>query len=314
MAMRVEPVLVGVDVSKDELEICHHGVKGTRSLENTRSAIRAYLKGLPQGSCIALEATNTYHLTFLDEAYKLRLTVYLVDGYRLKHYREGTGGRAKTDASDAQLLARYLHKERDELRPYTPPPKGYATLQSLLRRRATLVQTQVALRQSFKVLPELKRSAQAVLRALKHLDQLIQKRLRQALAQHGWLAAAQRLEAVEGIGPITAAALTATFQRGEFAHSDAFVAFMGLDVRVRDSGKLRGVRKLTKKGNPELRRLLYLAAMQACRQPAWKPYYERLLSRGKSRIQALVALARKLARVAFSLLKHETEYQPRITA
>ena len=60
------------------------------------------------------------------------------------------------------------------------------------------------------------------------------------------------------------------------------------------------------------RRLLFLAAMQAARQPAWYGFYQHCLDRGLSKIQALVALARKLARVAFAILKNNTTYVPRI--
>lgn len=102
-----------------------------------------------------------------------------------------------------------------------------------------------------------------------------------------------------------------SFHRGAFRSSDAFVAFLGLDVRVRDSGQLRGRRRLTKKGNPELRRLLFVAAMQATRSRSWKDFYQRHLDRGFSRVQALVILARKLARVTFALLKNQTDYRPR---
>ena len=103
------------------------------------------------------------------------------------------------------------------------------------------------------------------------------------------------------------------FRRGRFRNSDAFVAFLGLDVRVRDSGRQRGRRKLTKQGDPELRRLLHLAAMGACRSTTWQAFYQRHLDRGLSKIQALVVLARKLARVAYALMKNQTDYRPRVT-
>ncbi|WP_042806009.1 IS110 family transposase, partial [Thioalkalivibrio sp. ALE19] len=97
---------------------------------------------------------------------------------------------------------------------------------------------------------------------------------------------------------------------GTFRSSDAFVAFLGMDVRVRDSGQKRGRRRLTKQGDPELRRLLYMAAMQAKSKPAWSDYYQRCLDRGLATTQALNALARKLARVAFALMKNQTDYRP----
>src|SRR5699024_2229489 len=99
--------------------------------------------------------------------------------------------------------------------------------------------------------------------------------------------------------------------RGHFRSGDAFIAFLGLDVRVRDSGTFRGRRKLTKRGDPEARRLLFNAAMTASRSKTWHDYYQHTLASGKTRIQALVILARKLARVAFALLDQGTHYQPK---
>lgn len=313
MAMRVEPHLIGVDVSKAELVICEGKDQPLHRLDNTRATVRAWLKALPGQASIAVEATNTFHLTLLEEAHRLGHTLYVVDGYRLNRYRQSIGGRAKTDASDARLLRRYLEREQADLRPWSPPPKGYVRIQRLLHRRAVLVKSKTALEQSLRELPELKRPAKTLMRQLARLDALIQKRLHQALKEHGWVDEQRRCQAIEGIGPLNAAALVMAFHRGPFKSSDAFIAFLGMDVRVRDSGQSRGRRKLTKQGDPELRRLLYLAAMHACHTPRWQAFYQRHLDRGLSRIQALVVLARKLARVAFALLKNQTTYHPNVT-
>ena len=309
MAMRVEPLLIGVDVSKAELVICEGKDPPLHRLDNTRAAVRAWLKALPGQACIAVEATNTFHLTLLEEAHRLGHTVYVVDGYRLNRYRQSIGGRAKTDSSDARLLRRYLEREQADLRPWTPPPEGYVHIQRLLHRRAVLVKSKTAIEQSLRELPELKRPAKSLMCQLARLDALIQKRLHQALKQHGWMNELKRCQAIEGIGPLTGAALVMAFNRGPFKTSDAFIAFLGLDVRVRNSGMSRGRRKLTKQGDPELRRLLYLAAMRACRTPRWKAFYQRHLDQGLSKIQALVILSRKLARVAFALMKNQTIYR-----
>src|SRR5690606_41347210 len=71
----------------------------------------------------------------------------LVDGYRLNRYRDGIGNRAKTDPADARLILRYLSKELSELKPWVPPHEAFYRIQSLLRRRASLVHTRVALTQ-----------------------------------------------------------------------------------------------------------------------------------------------------------------------
>lgn len=312
MAMPVQPLLIGVDVNKTTLDLCVDSNSPVQTMPNQRRAITQWLNSLPAGPlCLAVEATNTFHLELVTQAHRRGHTVYLVDGYRLSRYRDSIGVRAKTDRTDARLLRRYLARERDDLRPWSPPPAGYVTLQRLLHRRTVLVRTRVALQQSFAELPELARSTRALVRQLQRLDALIQKRLRAAIDEFNWRPDYQRCQAIEGIGPLTASALIMAFHRGHFTNSDAFVAFLGLDVRVRDSGRLRGRRKLTKKGDPELRRLLYLAAMQACQSQTWKPFYQRHLDRGLAKTQALVVLARKLARVAFALLRNQSDYQPK---
>jgi len=312
MAMPVIPIQIGVDVSQDDLVICRDDQGGLTTIDNTSDAIKSWLGTVPDSARIAVEATNTFHVELVERAHRLGHAVFVLDGYKLNRYRESVGGRAKTDASDARLLLRYLDREWRDLRPWSPPPKGYRALQRLINRRATLIQAKTALVQSLQTLTEIRPSIKALLQQLDRVDQQIQKQMLKALQQQGWQADRARLMAIEGIAEITSTALIMAFHRGSFRKSDAFIAFIGLDVRTRASGKFKGHGKLSKKGSPELRRLLFLAAMTARRSPAWQDFYERQLERGKSRIQALVILARKLARVAFALLKNQTEYQPKI--
>lgn len=311
MAMLTAPTIVGIDVAKAELVTYRADLDRVRTLDNEHKAIDRWLATLPAGSLIAIEATNDYHLEVLERAHALGHCPYVVDGYRLSHYRKGTGERVKTDARDARLLARYLGHEQAHLRPWSPPPAAYRRLQQLLRRRAALVRTRTALKQSFAGATAAA-MLEPVLAGIRQLEAQLQRELLQVAEQAGLADPVQRCQAVEGIGPLTACALNMAYLRGPFRHSDAFIAFLGLDVRIRDSGRSRGRRRLTKQGDPELRRLLYNAAMAASRSQTWQPFYQRHLDRGLTRIQALVALARKLARVAFALIRHQTQYQPRL--
>ena len=122
MAMHATRPVIGIDTAKEELVIQHDDEKRHLAVDNTPAAIRQWLAGLPKGCDIAIEATSTYHMEITERAHAKGHHVYVVDGYRLKNYREGVGGRAKTDLTDAQLLARYLRKEKDELRRWMPPP------------------------------------------------------------------------------------------------------------------------------------------------------------------------------------------------
>lgn len=299
----------GIDVCKESLSIEEERL-GVQTIANDRQSISTWLRSVPKGSCFAVEATGTYHRTFVDLSHRRGCTVYLVDGYRLSRYRDSLGVRAKNDPLDAWLLRRYLQREKDDLRVWEPPPTGYTELLGMLHRRERIVTARVAIEQSARDFPACQRDIQLLLRRMRSLATRLEQRIVETIQASGWEEAWRRCQQIEGIGPLTSAALATIYQRGSFRNADAFIAFLGLDVRVRDSGKQRGKRKLTKKGDTEARRLLYNAAMSAASSPAWSSVYQHYLQRGLKRTQALVALSRKLARVAFALMRDNADYRP----
>ena len=309
MAISVVKPIVGVDVAKNELVIYQAELDLLETITNDKAAIKKWLKALPTPVDLAIESTNIYHLEFADLAHEAGCTIYMVGGYELSHYRKGVKIRAKTDALDAKLLARYLKNEYEELHPWIPPSPLYRRLLSLFRRRAALVQARVGLVQSWANEPLLKTAFAEQLASMRRLETLVEKMINDHLNEAGLLAQLKRCMKVEGIGFLTGARLIAAFQRGDFRNADAFIAFLGMDLRVSKSGQKDGRRSLTKRGDPEARRLLHNAAMSASRTPAWKGFYEAQRARGFSTTQALVILARKLARVVFALLKGQSEYQ-----
>ena len=313
MAMPVATTqsIIGVDVAKDELVIYCAESDHLETISNTKAAIKKWLKTVAKPVAIAIEATNIYHQEFADLAYAKGCVIYMIGGYELSHYRKGVKVRAKTDALDARLLARYLNNEGHQLHPWTPPSPLYCRLISLFRRRAALVQARVSLKQSWSNEPLLKRAFENQIKAMQRLEILLEKTIQTQLEAAGLGAQLKRCMKVEGIGLLNGARLLTSFQRGDFRNADAFIAFLGLDLRISDSGKKKGRRCLSKRGDPEARRLMHNAAMSARRTAAWKGFYEALRARGLSTTEALVALARKLARVVFALLKNQSEYLPK---
>ncbi|AEJ14399.1 IS110 family transposase [Pseudomonas putida] len=309
MAMQVGKLIVGADVAKAELVIHHDDRDEIIRLKNSKLEIRRWLKQQPLNTAIAVEATtNVYHLDLVELAHSLGFEVYVIDGFQLSNYRKSVGGRVKTDPSDARLLSRFLKNEGEDLRPWSPPPAVYGKLQSLLRRRAALVTARTAMTQSWANESLLKAAFETFVKSIDRLDQLIQKKIKEVLRDAGLQEQVARCQAVEGIGFLTAAALVMAFTRGEFKSSDSYIAFLGMDLRVSDSGQKNGRRRLTKRGCSEIRRLLHNAAMATSRSPAWKELYEQHRSSGKATTQALVILARKLARVAFALMKNQGDH------
>ena len=306
MAKAVCEITLGIDVSKDELVICNWDTEQITRLANRPGEIKAWLGTLDGPIRIAIEPTSNYHLECVEQAHALGLTVYLINPRQLKHYRKAVNVRNKTDPADAWLLARYLAHESNSLRAFKPQCARAQRLWTLIKRRGITVSARQKLQQSFS---EGKLPAKALFtefgKVIARIDQQIQALIR-AL---GWWDDYQRCLSIPGIGPVNAAALTAVFHRGAFPGSDAFIAFIGLDVRIRESGKFTGQRKLTKCGEAQIRRLLYCAAQPARCYQLFDDYYQRQLEKGLSKTAAKVILARKLARIAFSLLANQTSFK-----
>ena len=306
MADHVQSILCGIDVSKGTLDIAQAGV-GHVCIPNTVEAIGEWLDALPGQASLAMEATGLYHECLLEHALAAGHQVYLINGQQLHHYREAVGQRAKTDPDDARLLLRYLTHEQAELAPVKPLRDKEKSLWRLLQRRASLVRARIQLKQSLGSDPQTQALADEASASLNQLIARVERMMKELARALEWGAEIKRCQSIPGIGPLNAVALVTCFHRGAFSRSDKWVAYMGLDVRVRDSGTCKGKRKLTKRGNAEMRRLLYNAAMSAVRNPNFKPTYERYRARGMSTTAALVAIARKLVRIAYALLsKGET--------
>lgn len=303
---------LGADVASEHLDIAvHDGKAAVRRVDNNAKAIGQWLKQVPKGSRLAMESTGRYHLLLARLAHEYGLQVYVLNPRDVNHYARGVGQRGKTDRLDAQVIARYVANEHAQLRCWQPAPPQLAELDSLLRRRAVLVRHQGALRQSLGDDPLTCKLLAKMLvpleRALQTLDKAIAKAAQRI---DGSKQALRSITSVPGLGALNGAALLSLFTRLAGARADAVVAFTGLDPRPMDSGNKRGVRKLSKRGPSELRRLLFNAARSACRTSAWRSVYERELAKGLPRTAALVVLARKLVRVAFSLFKSQETFDP----
>jgi len=308
MANFVEPIMYGIDVSLRTLDIAQPDER-VASIANTESAVADWLKTVPQGAGIAIEATSHYHELVLDQALEAGLTVYIINGKQLRHYREAVGPRAKTDVQDAHLLRRYLCHEYQQLTPVKPLNDKQKQLWRLLKRRAMLVKVRTQIHSSMKGDVQAKQLSQGVMIELNRTIRQLEKLMRELAVELGWGRWLAHCQSIPGIGPLNALALVVCFHRGTFRRVDQFIAYIGLDVRVRDSGQMKGKRKLTKRGESEIRRLLYNAAMSFARNPQYKPLYDRMRDRGMSSTAAYVALARKLARIAFALMVKDVDFE-----
>ena len=309
MAKLVSKITLGVDVAKDQLVIHCWNSHEEWTIDNQPAAIRQWLERFSEPLRLALEPTSHYHLVIVEEALKQGAMVYLVNARQLAHYRHAVSVRNKTDAEDAYLLARYLQHEAGQLRPFQPQDRKAQRLWGLITRRATVVQSCQRLQQSMR---EAGVSIRALLNQFQQLLLRLDRQIQHLVRALGWWPDYQRCLSIPGIGPANAAALVATYHRGAFSGSDAFVAYLGLDIHLRESGRFKGKSKLSKQGEPELRRLLYCASSPACTLERFANYRQRMLDKGLTKIAARVALSRKLARIAFTLMNRQESFDRQV--
>jgi len=308
--------IIGVDVAKAALVTARRGGKASQTIANSPAAIRAWLKALPSGACIAMESTGRYHLELASQAKACGFGVYVLNAMDVHHYAKAMGQRGKTDPLDAHLIAQYvahqlLGQGRKPLRPWQPTPRLLSELRELLKARVQLANSCARLSMALEHVAALKEEGQALKGHFKALMAQIDAKVATLMASDACLAqSCKRLQTITGVGAQGAALLATLLARIGFANSDAVVAYSGLDPRPEDSGSKRGRRRLSKKGDPQLRRQLYLCAMAATRNALFRPMYEALKARGLPSTAALVVLARKLLRIAFAVWKSGQAFEP----
>jgi transposase len=306
------PLHIGVDVAKATLVIaCHEHPGEPFTLSNERPAIQRWLRTVPPGSRVGVEATGRYHEPLADLAEAAGLTVFVLNPKDTRHYAQALGRRAKTDRVDAVLIARLVAKEHLHLHPYRPPSRATRQVEMLLKRQARLTVLKGAAAMTLTDCPGLAAERRALLRSFETTLARIDRELKTLMQDGaGMTEVWKRLQRIVGVGPQLGMSLTTALERVPFRNADAFVAFTGLDPRAHDSGQKLGRRRLSKRGPAELRRLLFTAAMSASRTRAWRPFYERDRAKGLSGTAALVILARRIARTAWSIHHHRTEFNP----
>lgn len=312
-----ESTMLGIDVSKHQLSYAlldptSRQVCGEGTVTNDRTGI-AYLLAVTSPTIAwVVEPTGRYSNGVVRQATAAGRQVLLAPPRSAHAFLRSVAPRAKTDTLDGRGLAQYALAVT--LRPYPVKSDLVDTLSQLLAARKSLSRSLATFRQQRQELPSAAEPLAATITALEAQQRALDRQLRQVVGASELTADVARLEAVPGIGLVTATAVAVCLSSKQFSHPDQFVAYVGLDVRVRDSGQRQGRRVVSRQGDEELRRLLYCCAQAnlRSRDPAnpFKAQYERERAKGLASTAALCVVARKLARTCWSLVAHETTYDP----
>lgn len=302
--MQSNPLIHGVDVSKDKLVVECLGKKGVRCFGNCAGDIRAWLRELPRGSIVAMESTGRYHQLLARLAHAAGMRVFVLNARRVHFYAKSLEVRGKTDRVDAGVIARYVAEHGDKLHEWHPACRTHSRIDELIRRRALVVVKRESLRQSVGGCKDLKAEFKEFDRAMNDFVKCIDRKIDELIKADDTLRTGRKLiETVVGFGPQGSALLAVLLERMPFARSDSLVAYSGWDPRPDDSGHRHGRRKLTKCGPSYIRKQWYMVGFSAARAKALKPLYQALLARGLASTEACVILGRKLLRAAYAVWK-----------
>jgi transposase len=284
--------------------------KGRLSAPNTEAGIAQILTRLRAVSptLVVMEATGGLEIPLTGALAAAGIPVVVVNPRQVRDFAKATGKLAKTDALDAQMLARFADVMRPEPRPL--PDAETRALAALLSRRRQLVEMLTAERNRLMsvhtpVRKSLRTHIAWLERAIQQTDTALTEAIRQSPV---WREKEELLQSTPGVGPVVTTTLLATLPELGTVTGKQLSALVGVAPFNRDSGMLRGTRTVWG-GRAQVRAVLYMGALVATRfNPVIRAFYQRLCAAGKAKKVALTACMRKLLTILNAMMKHRTRW------
>ena len=250
-----------------------------------------------------MEATGVYYENLAYFLFLNNFNVSVVLPNKIRNYARSLESKSKTDPIDAASITSFGLQRK--LNPWTPPNNLVKSIKSLCREyhsiktMITEVKNQLHAK-NHSHLPD-KQTKQIE----KEIHDIIQtdKELYEKV---------ERLDKIKGLGFISVVTVIAETNCFELvANQKQLVSYAGLDVVFNDSGIKKGKTSISKRGNKFLRTVVFMPALSACKHNhKMKELYIRLLSKGKNKKLALIAIARKLLLLIYTIWKNNTDYIP----
>lgn len=313
--------ILSIDVSKLKFNVClirPDGKLRHRVFANTQAGFTQLSEWLTKNQVTqvhaCLEATGTYSealATYLNDS---NHEVSLVNPAAIKADAGAQLSRTKTDRVDAELIARFCLTQKPQL--WKPAPPEVRELQALVRRLDSLIEMHTMELNRLSSGVSTTQVKDSIERLISHLEEQItrtEQLIHQQINHHPRLKGDRDLRlSIPGLGEATVARLMSEINFHRYESARQVAAFAGLVPRLRESGKsVRGRARLSKMGTPRIRRSLYFPAVTALRcHPVIKEWASRLRERGKSEMQIIGAVMRKLIHLAFGVLKSGKPYDP----
>jgi transposase len=315
-------IYAGFDVSKKFFDVCVLSIDGkstSKQIEYDKQGLSRLAEWLPAGTHCVMEATGPYYLRLACWLHQNGFMVSVVNPLVIRRFSQMRLRRAKTDKTDAKLIAAYAQMETPQS--WEPPAQYLINLQQLdaaseqLQKQCTAWRNQLEAFTAGGLMDKTMKKflTRMITQAEKELLE-IQSRIDKIIVDHHQQML-KNLIAIPGLGKKSASVLiliTGGFTR--FSDYKKLSAYVGLSPRIFESGSsIRGKSRICKLGMSRIRAILYVCAWSAKRcNLACKQLYERLVAKGKSKKLALIAVANKLIKQAFTIAVNNIKYDENI--
>ncbi len=306
---------IGIDISKDHLDVHRLSDGVARQFKNTKMGFRALRQwiGPDHPARVVYEPTGAYHGAF-EQACAGHLPLVKVNPLQARRFAQSCGVRAKTDAVDARMLAAMgaaLILQAD-----APVAKDQHKIKELQLARSALVKDKTRLQNQLSQQnhPLARRLTRARLRQVKtHLQQIDMALRKQLQACPKRRRSLTLIKTIPGIGDVVANTLLAEMPEIGTLTKKAVASLAGVAPMTRQSGRWKG-RDSISGGRKPLRDALYMSALVAIRHnPEMVLQYTKLKTKGKPAKVAIVAIMRKIIIIANTLVKEDRKWSPKTT-
>lgn len=302
---------VGIDVSSTELVIGMAPTGELWQVSNDAEGIQSLKERLESTAVdlVVLEASGGYEKLVAAELSGVGLALAIINPRQAREFARATGRLAKTDAIDAELLARFGEAVKPAVRPL--PQQSEEELRELIARRRQIVGMITAEKNRLR-----RSSGQVRVGIEQHIDWMCEQMndLDQGLSEliessPIWRVKDDLLQSVPGMGPVVSGVLLAQLPELGSLNRKQIASLVGVAPHNRDSGRLRG-RRTVWGGRAQVRSALYMATLVATRfNPVIKNFYTRLCDAGKPKKVALVACMRKMLTILNVIMRTRLHWQ-----
>lgn len=304
-AIANKQVNVGIDVGKSQLDICIYERHISFSVSNDAAGIRKALGrlGRYQLARIVLEATGRYERAFVEAALSKNMPVLIANPLHIRRFAGAIGQLAKTDSIDAQLIAQFAAVVQPEIRAHHS--KQVLKIKDLLVRRRQLIEMITMEKNRHHIMPkflkaDIQRSILHLQRQLEKVDRELDKRVEE---QTEWREKKEIMLSMPGIGPTVVNTLMGDLPELGQLNQKQVAALTGVAPYNRDSGKLRGKRRI-RGGRHTVRTMLFMAVLTAIQHnKVIRAFYQHLVAQGKHKKVALTACIRKMVTILNAMIR-----------